>query len=69
MATTYRVKRSAGERVPYSSRDCDGAWRRTEARADIMDELLSRLDWEADEAAMELVSSNMRLPMAFVEAR
>lgn len=62
----YRVKPSIGERVEYMRRD-GGKWARSACRRDIMDELLSRLDWEPDETAMELVGANMRLPMAFLE--
>lgn len=66
MATTYKVKRSIGERVEYMRQDC-GKWSRSACRCDIMDELLSRLDWSVDEDAMELVGANMRVPMAFLE--
>ena len=68
VATTYKVKSSIGDRVEYMRKD-GGKWSRSACRCDIMDELLSRLDWSVDEDAMELVGANMRVPMAFLEAR
>lgn len=51
-------------RVPYEGLH-DGRWERSEMRSDIMDELLSRLDWKNDGGVLE--SANMRVDASLLE--
>lgn len=52
------------DRVPYEGLH-DGRWERSDMRSDIMDELLSRLDWKNDGGVLE--SANMRVDASLLE--
>ena len=52
------------DRVPYDGLH-DGRWERSEMRSDIMDELLSRLDWKKRGGVIE--SANMRVDASLLE--
>lgn len=52
------------DRVPYEGLH-DGRWERSEMRSDIMDELLSRLNWKKRGGVLE--SANMRVDAALLE--